>query len=288
MVSIEESIPTKSNSFLAGLDIFYTQFNDVNFYIEDEEQENFYFEIFRKLFPDINLNKIFPLRGKDNVIKKAKKHNGDKKKVFLVDKDFDDLLGKSKAQPNLFYLEKYSIENYLINIDCFIEYVIEEKPKIKRKLVSKKLKFDEFKKEACNFFYELTLLHILVQSKDIRIQNASNPPEKYLQFGPNITLKLTEILKYKSDIQVELHKKDKRLNVDSQLRKIKQKFGFKCGTDLFEHIPGKYLIKFYKCKTEHLFNLPSREIHSFNFRIAKLNTFENLDFLKIAVNNYLQ
>lgn len=70
MITIEQSIPTKSDAFLKGIDIFYTQFNDVNFYIEDEDQENFYHSILKKLFPEIRLDKIFPLRGKDNVLEK--------------------------------------------------------------------------------------------------------------------------------------------------------------------------------------------------------------------------
>ena len=47
MVTLADSMPTKSDAFLKGIDIFYLQFNDVDFYIEDEEQENFYFEIFK-------------------------------------------------------------------------------------------------------------------------------------------------------------------------------------------------------------------------------------------------
>jgi hypothetical protein len=64
--------PELTPAFLAGQDIFYTQFNDVDFYVEDINQENFYFEILKKIFSDIKFGKIFPLGGKQNVISDAK------------------------------------------------------------------------------------------------------------------------------------------------------------------------------------------------------------------------
>jgi len=139
MVSIEESIPQKSEAFLNGQDIFYIQFNEINFYIEDENQENLYFVIFSKLFSNVNFKKIFPLRGKSNVLRKADYNKDIKTKIFIVDKDFDDLLGKKILQSNLFYLEQYSIENYLINYNSLKEYVIEEQPKIKSREIQKRL-----------------------------------------------------------------------------------------------------------------------------------------------------
>lgn len=286
MVTIEESIPTKSDAFLKGIDIFYSQFNDVNFYIEDEDQENFYYEILKKLFPKVKLGKIFPLRGKDNVLEKSSQHIGDKKKVFIVDKDFDDLLGKKVARPNLFYLERYSIENYLLEDNCFKQYVIEEKPRLKVNTIAKSFKFKDCLQSACKTFYELTILHLLIQEKGLNIKNTSLAPEQFCQFGSNISIKIPEMNKHKADIQIKLSAIDKRLKVDSQIKKLKAKFKFKSFIDILPHIPGKYLIKFFKCKIENLFSLANRNIDSFIFRLARTNDFKNLNFLKVSVNAY--
>ena len=113
MITIEESIPTKNDAYKLGLDIFYVQFNEIFFYIEDEDQENFYFCILKKLFPDVVFEKIFPLGGKNAVIEESEKYLIDKKKVFIVDKDYDDILNRLVRNPNLFYLDRYSIENYV-------------------------------------------------------------------------------------------------------------------------------------------------------------------------------
>ncbi|MGV3589674.1 MAG: DUF4435 domain-containing protein [Adhaeribacter sp.] len=287
MITLEQSIPTKSDAFLNGIDIFYTQFNDVNFYIEDEDQENFYHSILKKLFPYIKLDKIFPLRGKDNVLEKSKRHVGDKKKVFIVDKDFDDLLNKKVVQNNLFYLNEYSIENYLVNENAIKEYIIDEKPKIKRRDINVNFKFEKALNDCGKIFFELTILHLLVQHKGLGLQNTSLPPERFVQLNNVICLKNSEINKYKNDIENKLKAIDKRYTLKSQIKKIKNLFNLKTLKDILKHIPGKYLVKYFKCKIEQLFSLASRNIDSFNIRLAKANDFTKLLYLQISVNNYL-
>ena len=94
MITLEESIPTKNDGYLIAEDVFFIQFNEISFFIEDTEQENFYYNILKKLFPSIQIEKIFPLNGKDNVIEDCKKNIGNKNKIYLVDKDFDCMLSK--------------------------------------------------------------------------------------------------------------------------------------------------------------------------------------------------
>ena len=71
MLSPEENIPGFSDEYKSARNVFYHQFNDVDFYVEDEEQENFYLCILKKLFPDVRLENIYALRGKQNAIRHA-------------------------------------------------------------------------------------------------------------------------------------------------------------------------------------------------------------------------
>src|SRR6185437_17024386 len=119
-------LPEKTASFLLGQDILYQQFNDLDIYVEDENQENLYHSCLSKLLSTIRIEKIFPLRGKDNVIFESKLNIGNKRKIYIIVKDFDDILGKSIIQPNLFYLERYSIENYALEEKSIIALIIEE------------------------------------------------------------------------------------------------------------------------------------------------------------------
>ncbi|BDA78591.1 hypothetical protein LPTSP3_g15210 [Leptospira kobayashii] len=288
MITDESSIPSKSDAFLKGIDVFYLQFNDVNFYIEDEDQENFYFEIFRKLFADIKFSKIFPLRGKYNVIYNAELNQNDKNKVYIVDKDFDDLLSQKKTFKNLFYLDQYSIENYLILEHSFIEYIIEEKPKSKRSEILKNLNYAKSLDQALELFADITLLHLLVQTYCLKVKNASDPPEKYIKFGDKITLNQEQLENYKKEIQTALSITNNSLLVDTEVKKIQSKFKLFDTYEILIHIPGKYLIKYFKWMIEKEFCIPSRNIDSFNFRLARSNNFENLTFLKDAISFYLE
>ena len=101
-----------TDSFLSGQDIFYLQFNEISFYIEDTDQEYFYFNILKRLFSDISFEKIFPLDGKGNILMDAQRNLGDRTKVYLADVDFDEILKVKQEFENVFYLDKYSIENY--------------------------------------------------------------------------------------------------------------------------------------------------------------------------------
>ena len=120
------------------------------------------------------------------------------------------------------------------------------------------------------------------------MKNTSVPPEKYLNFGSNISLKNAELVKYENEIQKELNKVDKRLTVKSQIKKLKSKFNLSKCPDILIHTPGKYLIKYFKCKIENGFSIASRNIDSFIFRLARTNSFDNLQFLKVAVNDYIK
>ena len=286
MISIEDSIPSKSPSFLKGVSILFGSFNDVDFYVEDEGKENFYYLIFRKLFPEMKITKIFPLGGKQYVIQEAAKHTGNLKKVFIADKDFDDLLGKIVVLPNLFYLQRYSIENYLPSEETIIEYVIGESPAMRRDQVKETLSFNSRLHAASLLFHELTVLFILIQYWNLSYDNTSIAPERFFKLA-NDEVKNEEYLRYKHGLESDLRARDGRVKMNSQVGKIRSKFKLNSWSDTECHIPGKYVVKYFKFNIERLFNLTQRNIDSFCYHLAKGNDFANLEFLKTGVSNYI-
>lgn len=288
MINSEVSIPAKTNAYRKGEDIFYTQFNDIFFYIEDENQENFYYCVLHSLFPDIRIEKIFPLCGKDNVIAEAKLCLGDKKKVFVVDKDFDDYFSKIIIQPNLFYLNRYEIENHLIEEEAFLNYIVEEKPKTKLETVQANINLDKLLLDVGYLLYDLTLLHIVAQDKCPHIKNTSLAPEKFIEYKSCFLVKSVAMTNYKNIIQKELNEIDKRYKVDAQVKKTKKKIGCYGIETFIKHIPGRYLMKFIKSYIEKNFRLASNDIESFNYRIAKNCSFESLEYLKSNITIYIK
>ena len=125
---MNNGFPELSDSFLLGQDILYSQFNDINFYVEDTDQEHFYFNILIKLFPNVSFEKIFPLNGKDNVVIESKLTTDDKTKVYIVDLDFDEILNKNRLIVNI--TERVNILDEIVispeNIEKFLDLKEEE------------------------------------------------------------------------------------------------------------------------------------------------------------------
>jgi len=287
MITIEESIPTKNDAYKLGLDIFYVQFNEIFFYIEDEDQENFYFCILKKLFPDIVFEKIFPLGGKNAVIEESEKYLIDKKKVFIVDKDYDDILNRLVCNPNLFYLDRYSIENYLIEKESLIDYIIGEKPRLKRKRIDQLINLDELIIQIGETLHDLIILFIVVQIRCPHYKNVSLKHERFVGFNRVFLLKQDQFDQYKSEIESELQGLDRRLKINTQIKKIKKSISLNTLDAFLAHIPGKYIMKMVKFSIENSFRLPSRELDSFNYRIAEKCTFNSLKNIQDKIIAFL-
>ena len=116
-----------SDHALLNMDLFFN--NEVNFYIEDEGKEYRYETIFNELF-DIKIESIFALGGKANLKKKFHELK-DKKKLekcfFIADSDFDYILKKDWIEDQHFiYLQKYEIENYIVDKNAIVKFLKNE------------------------------------------------------------------------------------------------------------------------------------------------------------------
>ena len=110
---------------LAGRDLFMAEYSDVMFYCEDAFYEPVYEKLISIICPEHLSSSVECLGGKTQVIKKAKSLNDiHRPRVFIVDKDFDDILNEKENLPGLIYLEKYCLENYLISLHAFSPLLI--------------------------------------------------------------------------------------------------------------------------------------------------------------------
>lgn len=175
-------LPTRSSDALAALDIFYDDFNDVHFFVEDVDQENLYEVVLRRMFPDLRIARIFPLGGKQAVLNHTPEVTAvgaAPRSVYLVDKDFDDLLGKKVKKPMLFYLDRYCIENYLADPDAMVEVVVESAPKLKHTDVASELNLPVRLAEFTESLRPLFQLFYCVQRFGLGIKNCALPAEKF-------------------------------------------------------------------------------------------------------------
>ena len=285
MNSIQEGFPELTDSFLEGQDIFYNQFNQINFYIEDTDQEHMYFNILKRLFQNIQLNKIFPLNGKANVINHAVRNLGDHTKVHIVDLDFDEILNSKTKLNNLFYLQKYSIENYFLTKNALLEIVREKNPKLKDWEIEALFDLNNFKNQSMVLLTELSCSFIVIQKFSLgKMYFGFNPPRDVnLNCSPP-SYNNHFISDYFTEVETLLKEVDARLTLNAQIRKLKKHF--RTVHDSLKNIPGEYLLKLFKYSLEKLRLSYQCSFESFCYKLSKECSISELEYLKTEIEKY--
>ncbi len=290
MVTMEESIPQYSAGYKQARSSFYFQFNDVDFYIEDAWQENLYHCILSKLFPTLRIENIHSLCGKENALAHAKTRIVGRKSVYLLDKDFDDLHGKIHQQENIFYLEKYCMENFLIEEQALVMFVISEKPRLKQGDIRKELGFATLWDEMVKQLSKLFAVFFIVQKHNLPMQSTSHAPSAFCSKddkcninGERIAIYIKEALKHmtKQNVQRHLDAELEDCATDFELKKAKQLRG--------THVSGEYLLLLFSNRLAKQFGLNSvPDMHSFAYRLAEKCEFQSLARVRLKISAYLK
>lgn len=101
--------------------------NDIDIYTEDNDKDKeFYKVLFKRLLKsEIVINDVTPLGCKDSVLKRcAEEPDNKRKKIFIVDGDITFIHGENlPTLKNLYVLEGYCIENFLIDKETIIHFL---------------------------------------------------------------------------------------------------------------------------------------------------------------------
>lgn len=98
--------------------VFLQYRNDITIYTEDkDEDKEFYVKLFNKLLDgaDIRVRDIIPLGNKNTVIQKCKEDHSPFPKIYIVDGDIFLQYQEDTPVENLFRLDSYCIENYVVD-----------------------------------------------------------------------------------------------------------------------------------------------------------------------------
>jgi hypothetical protein len=279
--------PELSDSFLSGQDILYTQFNEINFYVEDTDQEHFYYNILAKLFPNLSFEKIFPLNGKDNVIIESKLTSGDKSKVYIVDLDFDEILNKKENEDNLFYLKRYSIENYLCHKTSVYEIIREKNPKLKDNEIDNIFSFESVQKDWKKLLTELSSSFIIIQKYSLGKEYFGlNCPRDFDFNQTPSTIKNQFLPNYFSEVETLLKSRNRRYTLKSQVNKLKS--NFRSLEKAIKNIPGKYILNLLKYQLESKGLINQISMESFTYKLSKDCNIDSLSFLKDEIKDYTE
>jgi hypothetical protein len=286
---MEDSLlPKRSLEALAALDIFYDEFNDVHFFVEDEDQENLYEVILRRMFPELRIARVFPLGGKQAVLDHDPQVDAEVTKprsVYLVDKDFDDLLGAKIQKPMLFYLERYCIENYIAEPDAILEVVVESAPKLKRADIAAALNLSAKLTEFLDSLRPLFQLFYCVQRFELDLKNCSIPVETFCIASRRWQVDTAALADYQAKVTLAASNTPSAAVLADPLLHIE--VAALAQMDPHTVISGKHLCKLLFHFVKSRYNLGSITFESFLFRTCKNSSMHALESLAAEIRSAL-
>ena len=149
-------MPVYSGVGVGNRDLFLDYRNSVLFYFEDEGAEEFYVRLLRRVGLGAGVEDVFCLGGKAEMAKRYREPPIDgKRRLFVFDKDFDDLIGEVFAGEGVVYLGRYSIENYFLHESLLVDFAVSRKKGLQANGVRSELKFDEFLATVVSWYDEM-------------------------------------------------------------------------------------------------------------------------------------
>ncbi|MBT3068003.1 DUF4435 domain-containing protein [Rhodoferax sp. U11-2br] len=281
-------IPTYSEDAKAALPTLLNSAYKGFLFFEDSGTEIFYEEIVKKIIPNPNDVRIICLNGKESLINHCRNqtHQPTKKKsLYILDKDFDDLLNKCTNDNSIIYLEKYSIENYLLERSAFLLVIQEEKPRFANlNIIDENLSWEDFININYPLFFELSSLFLISQEFSLGIPCCSEPIQKFTQKSKPWLLCKNQIGKYRENIE-ELLILNSIVTTPLEAEEI-FKSRLQKVNDI-SNVPGKQIIDLSKIYIGSKFKLRGLSRDSLCYRLARNCSFESMSNLRERVQSML-
>lgn len=280
-------MPEYSRDALAVRDVFYGRIAATHFFVEDEEQENLYEILLGRLFPRVRDAKVFPLGGKDAVLEHARTASEIEgvRRLYLLDLDFDDLLGTTVNDDRVFYLDDYCLEGALLDEGALAAFSVDEKPKIRRADVLRAISFKASIEEWAPTLDRLHRAFFLSQRHALGLRNCDHPPESFTaRNGCSFDDRLVE--RYVSSVADALVASGVIASVAEYEDLSSRAFGRR--GFLRSRTNGKFLAKLFVKHLQANGLCGNVRLESFTIRIARQSTLSRLRGFKRRVNAYLR
>ncbi len=294
--------PKYSDDASLAREIFLRDDVSAIFYFEDEDHEVVYERLIGRLIPNIKEFAVICVGGKAKIIEEWKCIGGDDSAyIFILDKDYDDILGRLHNGRNLFYLKKYCFENYLLDVGGFLEIAIElSSGRLMRRDAVRAIE------DYCHFFdrlvqsYRLVTRFFLVVRKFcvLNLQTTKMSIDELLQDSSAEWPYPTEdwSRQYKDRLQKSCHGDNEWLADDSALQvQLDQAFlpisGQVIAEDDDDHMCGKHLIRCIRRYMESRLKVNFEEVDNIELylRLVNMMNMQPLQYLadSIVANNPL-
>lgn len=280
--------PRYSEAGLSARDLFFNVGYSAQFFVEDQDKENFYEVLFGKLFPHIDKFKVLPLGGKDAVLRHAAANPGDGliRQIYVVDKDFDDLHGVMVQDPRIFYTDDYCVEGALIEEDALVKFAVEESPTIRRAEIQQRIDFQVVMVKWLKQLDRLFRAFYLVQKYKVPMKNCDLSIYSFTVKDEPWKLDDSKINGY----ELEVSKAFVEFGVidDTTLYRDLRKGAFGSARIGRKHISGKCLQDLFQALLRHKKLLRgSVRRESLSIRLVGSSRLYRLHHFRSRVNRYL-
>ena len=205
-------------------------------------------------------------------------------KIYIVDKDFDDLLGKIVVRPNLFYLDRNCIENYMIEDAAVLQVAIESQPREKAADIGGRLDVPATVGGLFGDLCELFRLFVVVQKYELGIRNCGLSPEVFCIPGKLWKLSVAALSEYREEVRRAALQAGIAGSVEEVDGIVSAAFvSEKCRI----HVSGKFVLKMLWHQLRKVGDYAPGSFDSFCYRLSRLGTLGDLLPVKGRIEHYL-
>lgn len=258
-------------------------------YVEDIGSEVFYTVLLGRLISDkFKIRRVFALGGKDAVLQACKESQSTKKMsmptIYIVDGDMDFVIGKeSKMLNNLFVLNAYCIENYLIDEQAAVEIAFENSGKVEKDVIQAQLGITAWLAEIGPVLRDLFIVYGVAYHFNSFIPTVGRHLDGLLKNtpkGPELDVEKTATSI--NELRSKLYTMYGEPSVDETEHRMKSRWTL-CLDTYLSIISGKdYLIPLLRWRINSTVK-GKYDNHSFKLRLAKNCSLMRLANLKTAL-----
>lgn len=226
--------------------VFKEYRNTITIYTEDNQKDKeFYANLLKRLLENtaIEIKDIYPLGCRKTVIKQCREDKTKGKKLYIVDGDVLMQYSSNLDIPNLFVLDSYCIENYVICEDsvCYVAYIyggIFNMEEIRSKL-NYNLHLNDIFEPLIELFFHFSIQEELL--RNFELQNIQVYMDK-----KNCKLDKNRIYEKIDDIKSNIIEKTSNEVYNEKILERRTKYPYNIET-LLQIVSGKdYLIPYFK------------------------------------------
>ena len=242
---------------------FYAAYNDVTIIVEDTTLENSYTRLFRRLLQDeLVITRVLGVGGKEQVLHRfqERKANQSNREFYLLDGDFDALIGRSvPCHAHLYRLSRYDIESFLVDFEAIALVAEEQNPRHDAQSYLKKLDITAWQEDLLNSVPRLIACLVLLHSVGVGSVKGGSNIERFVSGNKSLPdiAKIEDFIRRNRDEQNHFDDDD----FDRRLEAILRRMGESC-TCLLRWVSGKeivfpLLIRMLRRHTGHNISLDS-------------------------------